>query len=82
MDAIHGFLAQYPILMHIVVVMGMMRMVFKPLTIAIQSYVDNSDDGGKDNAFWEKVKANPIYKGLAFVLDYVGSIKIPVAPKV
>jgi hypothetical protein len=81
MDAIMAFLSQYPIVFKIVMLMGTARLMFKPLMVAIQTYVDSTDDNGADNAKWEKIKAHWAYKAIAFVLDYVGSVKLPVASK-
>lgn len=78
-DQIVQFLMQNPIAMKAVIIMVGARAVFKPLCIGIQAYVDASDDEGKDNALWAKVKENKIFKTLEFILDYAFSIKLPKA---
>lgn len=67
-----------PTLLKIVVLMGTLRLILKPIMVAIDSIVV-ATPSTSDNALWEKVKASGPYKILALVLDYVGSIKLPEA---
>lgn len=76
MQELIDFLSKYPALLNVILVMGTARMIFKPLMVFIQEVV-NVTPSTKDNEIFEAIKANPIYKGFAFLLDYVGSIKLP-----
>lgn len=58
------------------VVVGLLRAVFKPIFAVVQAYVDHTPDK-EDNEKLEKLKANRYYKMLVFILDYVTSIKLP-----
>lgn len=76
MQELIDFLSKYPMLLQVIIAMGTARMIFKPLMVFIQEVV-NVTPSTKDNEFFEAMKANAIYKAIAFMLDYVGSIKLP-----
>lgn len=75
-EFIAGMAAKQPILLSVLAGIGIARLIFKPLFTFLQSVVDATPTM-KDNEFLAKVMESKVYKGLAFVLDYVGSIKIP-----
>lgn len=79
LDLAIQFLLQNPIAMKVVVIILAARAIFKPLCIAAQKYVDETETKA-DDAFLAKVQANAIYKGIHFVLDYVFSLKLPTVP--
>ena len=72
------FVQQYPILAQIVAVMVISRGIFKPLFTFLHSVADATPTQ-KDNAALAKVEASPVYKAIAFVLDWTLSIKLPAA---
>lgn len=77
MDAILLYLIQqYPVLSSIVMTIGSLRLVMKPVVSAVLTYVENSPSV-KDNEFIEKVKKNKYWKAAFWVLDYVSSVKLP-----
>ena len=65
-----------PIFLALFVVQGFCRFFFKPLVVAISAYVQWTPEPG-DNAIWDKVLANKWYKLLAFMVDWLASIKLP-----
>lgn len=71
-----GFAQQYPIVASIVFVMGLARLVNKPIFAIAHSIVEATPSDSDDKVLAE-VEASKIYKGVSFVLDYVGSIKLP-----
>lgn len=66
---------KYPILMSIFSAMGIARILFKPLFSFLHAFADATATT-KDNEILEKAEASAIYKGVAYVLDYIASIKI------
>lgn len=76
MEFLTGLLSQFPWLGTVLMVLGAIRVIVKPLMAAFQSYVEYTPSES-DNALFLKVKDNPIYKGIVFVLDYLGSVKLP-----
>jgi len=79
---IAGLAAKYPLIFTIASIMGIARMVIKPLIVAAHTYVLSTDDGGKDDAYLVKIEQNKIFKGVLFVLDYVFSLKLKAPVKV
>ena len=63
------------IIAHLVFI-GVLRAVFKPIMSVLEAYAAATPDKSDDEKL-EKIKANRIYKGFAFLLDYVASIKLP-----
>jgi hypothetical protein len=59
-------------------VIGTLRAVFKPLFALAEAFV-KSTESTKDDEVLAGVKASSIYKIVAFLLDYLGSIKLPKA---
>jgi hypothetical protein len=72
---------KYPQLASVLMIAAVARAVFKPIMTVIQAYVD-ATPGESDNAKWEAVKSSSAYKGLAWVIDYLLSIKLPAAKPV
>jgi hypothetical protein len=67
---------KYPQVVSILVVIGALRVVLKPLMAVLQSYVDYTVDP-KDNELLAKILDSAPYKALAYALDLLGSIKLP-----
>lgn len=70
------FAAQYPVIASIIFFIGLARLVFKPL-FAIARSVTQATPSASDDKFLDEVESSKIYKAISFVLDYVGSIKLP-----
>lgn len=68
--------AKYPTATSILLVIGVLRAVFKPLQGTIDAYV-KATPSVSDDGKWEKVKAHKAFKALAWVIDYTASIKLP-----
>lgn len=71
-----SLLGKYPLIGSILMVMGILRSVFKPLFALARAYVSASPSA-KDDAALDGIEKSAIYKGLAFALDYLASIKLP-----
>lgn len=70
----------HPALMSVVVVLGVFRMVFKPIMTAVQVYVEATPSTSDDEKF-EEIKQSSVYKAIAWFADYLLSIKLPKAKK-
>lgn len=73
---ISAYIGDYGWAVQIVSVVGTLRLFFKPIVAAIESAVAASESKN-DDIVLGKVKQNSIYKAFIFVLDLVGSIKVP-----
>lgn len=73
--AIVQLATQFPVLASIIFVMGLMRLVFKPLMEIIHNVVATTESP-KDDAVLAKIESSIPFKVLAFLVDYIGSIKI------
>ncbi len=69
-----------PTIAALIVFMGTIRLVMKPIVSAIMQIVDMTETKS-DNEFVQKIIESKTYKAVTWVLDYVGSIKVPQAPK-
>jgi hypothetical protein len=76
MEQLMELLLQYPTVMKVVMLVGTLRLVLKPIMVAVESIV-LSTPTLSDDSLLAKVKANPIYKVLVFVVDWLGSVKLP-----
>ena len=56
--------------------LGTWRVVFKPLRDFLGAVV-KATATQKDDEFFEKIERSPIIKGIAYVLDWLFSIKLP-----
>lgn len=73
-------LQQYPILQHIVAVMVIGRVVFKPLMLIIAKYVELTVDEEDDKKL-HKIMKTKSYRLLAFTVDLLSSAKLPTLKK-
>ena len=79
-DQITFLFNAYPILQHIVAVLVVCRIVFKPLFSILSKYVEltvEDNDDKKLNAFMKTKK----YKMLVFIVDLAASVKLPTVKK-
>lgn len=68
--------AKYPVLASIVGVVGLLRLIIKPIMVALKSIVESTETP-KDNELLTKVEESKVYKAVIFLLDYLASVKIP-----
>jgi len=68
--------SKYGWVMKVVVVIGSLRIVFKPLMLAIENFVKQTASPTAD-AKLAKFEAGPIYKAICVALDLGASIKLP-----
>lgn len=72
---ISGIALKFPWVLIVLSVLGILRIVVKPLMAIIHSIVEKTVSKSDDAAI-EKVEASPIYKGFCFVLDWLFSVKL------
>lgn len=75
-QAIISLLSQYPAFGSVIFLIGLLRLVFKPLMSIVQNVVE-STPSKKDDDVWSKVQASSAFKALAWLIDFFGSIKVP-----
>lgn len=75
MQLLAGFIAKYPIGASILLIVGVLRAVNKPLFALLHAFVDTTESK-KDDELLAKAESSKLYKGVAFVLDWLGSIKL------
>lgn len=66
---------KFPVALSVVAVMGVLRTVFKPLMTFLQALADATPTP-VDNQLLASAEASKPYKVLAFILDYLASLKI------
>lgn len=75
-DLIIELLKQYPWFAAFLSVVGILRLVFKPLCALISAIVEATPTQ-VDNEFWEDLQESKLWKFLIWLLDYLASIKLP-----
>lgn len=60
----------------LLMIVGGLRVLLKPLMSVVQAYVQYTVSPD-DDAMLAKFMDSPVYKGLAYVLDWFASIKLP-----
>lgn len=68
--------SKYPVLGSVVAVMGMARLILKPLMVFLKEAV-LATPSDKDDLVLGKVEGSKIYKAIVFLLDYLFSLKLP-----
>jgi len=71
-----GLVTQYPWLATVLLAVGSLRILLKPIMLAIEWYTKQTPNPDDDVAVL-KFEAGPIYKWLSIGLDLLGSIKLP-----
>ena len=69
---------QYPWLSQVIMTVGALRLIFKPLFSFIAAFIKSTPTTDDDVA-WAKLKDSKITRTLVWVVDYLSSIKIPAA---
>lgn len=72
--------AKNPQIAALIVMMGTMRLMMKPIMTALKMIVD-ATPWELDDQWYAKIVDSKAYKAITWLLDYVGSIKMPQAPK-
>lgn len=75
-DQVTFLMDNYPIIKHLVAIMVICRIIFKPTFMILGKYVEltiEEDDDVKLKAFMKTKK----YKMMAFIVDLIGSAKLP-----
>ena len=75
-DQVTWILQQYPWLQHVVAVMVICRIVFKPLFAILGKYVELTIEED-DNKKLHKFMNTKAYKMMAFIVDMLSSVKLP-----
>lgn len=75
-DQVAFLLEQYPMLQHVVAIMVICRVVFKPLFQILGKYVELTIEED-DNKKLHKIMNSKAYKMTAFIVDLTSSIKLP-----
>ena len=66
----------HPWILSAVAVVGVLRVINKPLFSFLHTVVD-ATPSPKDNEVLGKAESSSIYKAVCYVLDLLGSIKLP-----
>lgn len=72
---LQGAAEKMPWILSILAIMGTCRVVLKPLFAFLHTAADATETD-KDNKALEKIEGSKIYKGFAFVLDWLFSWKL------
>ena len=79
-DLIVGMLAANPTFATFITIVGMLRVVNKPLCATIQAIVDKTETDA-DDKWWAKVQTHPAMKSFLWMLDWGASVKLPKGKK-
>jgi hypothetical protein len=69
-----GFADKYPIIATVIMIIGGLRLVFKPMISIARSVVEYTPSTS-DNAALDKFEGGKFYKSMMYVLDLFASIK-------
>jgi hypothetical protein len=75
-DLLQKLVDQAPMLTSLFVVVGVLRVVNKPLFAFLHTLVDATPTD-VDNKVLNEVEQSKLYTTVTFVLDWLGSIKLP-----
>lgn len=75
-DQVTFILQQYPWLQHLVALMVVCRIIFKPLFQILGKYVELTIEED-DNKKLHKIMDSKAYKMTAFIVDMLASVKLP-----
>lgn len=74
---VSAFAGQYGIIVQIVAVIGTLRVMLVPIMSALQFYFGYLDTNPADDAAFTSFQNSKAYAVIVFLLDYLGSIKLP-----
>lgn len=75
LDILLPLIAKYPLLASILLGMGVLRAAFKPAFSLARAIVEATPTQA-DNQLLDNVEKSQVVKSIAWVLDYVASIKV------
>ena len=75
-DQLQFLLEQYPMLQHLVAIMIICRIIFKPLFAILGKYVELTLEEDDDKKL-HKIMKSKAYKMTAFIVDLAASVKLP-----
>lgn len=67
---------KFPYISGVLLVVGVLRVINKPLFVFLRTFV-SATPTPKDDQILDQVETSKAYKTLSFLLDWVGSIKLP-----
>lgn len=76
MEIIMELAIKYPAIASVLMLMGVLRAVFKPLMSLLHAYVE-ATPSEKDNELLKKIMDSKAYSVIQYILDYTASIKLP-----
>ena len=76
MEQVAFLLQTYPILQHVIAIMVICRIVFKPIFSILGKYVELTIEEDDDKKL-HKFMRSKTYKMLAFIVDMLASVKLP-----
>lgn len=79
-ELIVGLMAANPTFATFITIVGILRVVNKPLFATIQALVEKTETD-VDDKWWSDVKAHPAMKSFLWVLDWGASVKLPKGKK-
>lgn len=80
MQFIMWALAKHPAFATLIVMMGTLRLVFKPIMTAINEVVGLTETK-VDDEYLKKVLSSKYYKAICWLIDFLASVKLPQAKK-
>jgi len=75
-DQIEFLLQQYPMLQHVVAIMIICRVIFKPTFLILGKYVELTVEEKDDDKLHKFMKTKK-YKMMVFLIDLLSSVKLP-----
>lgn len=67
--------AKFPYISTVIMAVGFLRVINKPLFSLLHAYVAYTSTDADDKAL-DEVEQSSVYKGLLYVLDWFGSVKV------
>lgn len=74
-ELIAAFLGSHGLSIQILSIVGLLRLVIKPIMEIISAYVAHTESKS-DDAFLDKIIKSSLYSKVLFILDYLASIKV------
>ena len=67
---------KHPIILSVIAFVGVLRLLMKPISEVLHKVVDLTESKS-DNEFLARIEASKVYGWLMWVINYLGSIKVP-----
>jgi uncharacterized membrane protein YcgQ (UPF0703/DUF1980 family) len=74
-ELVYNLIVKFPVLASILMVVGGLRIVVKPIMALLHNLADYSPSQ-KDDILIDKVENSKLYKGFLFCIDWLASIKV------